>query len=213
MRNHSHRTPCRWRRRKEARPDEIIDAALELFVSKGFTATRLDDIAKHAGISKGTLYLYFNSKEDLFRAVVQQIIVPEVEKAEKHAAQFEGTQSELIAMLLSNWWNVVSKTRLAGIPKLMVSEAANFPELANFYVRTVVSRTRNILRNALIAGIKTGEFKLLDPVITTRLLIAPVVFAIIWEKSLGNYDDEHYDVEQYVQTHIEFFLGSIKTIG
>ena len=103
---------CRWRRRKEARPGEIIEAALELFVTNGFNGTRLDDVARLAGISKGTLYLYFSSKEDLFRAVVQQIIIPEVEKAEQHAAQFKGSQRELISTLLMNWWYSVAKTRL-----------------------------------------------------------------------------------------------------
>ena len=94
MRKSTQLHSCRWRRRKEARPGEIIEAALELFVTNGFNATRLDDVARLAGISKGTLYLYFASKEDLFRAVVQQIIIPEVEKAEQQAAH---TVNELVA--------------------------------------------------------------------------------------------------------------------
>lgn len=201
---------CRWRRRKEARPGEIIDAALELFVTSGFNGTRLEDVARLAGISKGTLYLYFASKEDLFRAVVQQIIIPEVEKAEQHAAQFKGSQRELISALLMNWWHSVAKTRLASIPKLMVSEAANFPELAEFYISHVVSRARNILCNAVSKGIENGEFKELDPIVTTRLLIAPLVFAVIWEKSLAAYDSEEYDIDAYVQTHIDMFFDGIK---
>ena len=120
----------RWRRRKASRPGEIIEAALDLFVVNGFSATRLEEVAKLAGVSKGTVYLYFDSKEDLFRAVVQQIIIPEIEKAEQKATEFKGSQRELLTLLILNWWNVIGKTRLAGIPKLMISEAANFPELA-----------------------------------------------------------------------------------
>lgn len=210
MLKHCRTHTCRWRRRKKARPAEIIDAALELFVTRGFSATRLEDIARHAGISKGTLYLYFDSKEDLFRAVVEQIIVPEIEKAEKHAAEFYGSQRQLIVQLLSGWWNAIGKTRLAGIPKIMVAEAANFPELAKFYMQNVVVRTRNIIHKALLTGVDSGEFKALDPIITTRLLIAPVVFAVIWQKSLAAFDDEQYDVDQYIQTHISLFMDSIK---
>ena len=185
---------------------------MELFVTNGFNGTRLDDVARHAGISKGTLYLYFASKEELFRAVVQQVIIPEVEKAEQHAAQFKGPQRELLAVLLRNWWDNVAKTRLASIPKLMVSEAANFPELAEFYLTHVVKRARNIICKAVTKGIENGEFRQVDPVVTTRLLIAPLVFAVIWEKSLAAYDSETYDLESYVQTHIETIFDGIKNV-
>lgn len=203
------RTTCRWRRRKEARPGEIIDAALDLFVTKGFKGTRLDDVAKQAGISKGTLYLYFDNKEDLFRAVVQQIIVPQVEKAEQHAAGFTGSQKALITTLVFNWWNAVGKTRLAGIPKLMVSEAANFPELAGFYVKHVVDRARKLMSQALQKGMAQGEFKSSDPEITTRLLMAPLVLAVIWEKSLAPYDDKPCDMDTYLQSLLDIFFEGI----
>ena len=209
MSNHQSIPACRWRRRKDARPGEIIEAALDLFVTSGFNGTRLEDVARQAGISKGTLYLYFSSKEDLFRAVVQEVIVPEVEKAERHASEFKGSQSELIKTLILNWWNVVGKTRLASIPKLMVSEAANFPELAEFYIKNVVARARNVLSNAIAKGIQCGEFTEVDPVCTTRLLLAPLVFAVIWEKSLAAYDAESYDVNAYIETHIKLIFNGI----
>jgi AcrR family transcriptional regulator len=210
MEKHTSNPVSRWRRRKDARPGEIIEAALELFVTRGFNATRLDDVANQAGISKGTLYLYFSSKEDLFRAVVQQIIVPEVEKAERQAAEFKGSQADLIKSLIHNWWNVVGKSRLSSIPKLMVSEAAHFPELAEFYVNNVVARARNLFCRAISHGIECGEFVNVDPVATTRLLIAPLVFAVIWEKSLAAFDAEAYDMDAYIQTHIDLFFDGIK---
>ena len=199
----------RWRRRKESRPGEIIEAALELFVANGFSATRLDEVAKLAGVSKGTVYLYFDSKEDLFRAVVQQIIIPEIEKAEQQASRFQGNQRELLTLLISNWWNVIGKTRLAGIPKLMISEASNFPELAEFYLEKVVTRARNIIKNSIVAGIEQGEFIPSDPIVTTRLLMAPMLFAVIWEKSLAPYDHENYDLDDYIQSHINVFFDGI----
>lgn len=200
---------CKWRRRKESRPAEIIDAALDLFVAKGFNATRLDEVARNAGVSKGTLYLYFENKESLFREVVKQIIVPEVEKAEQKAAEFVGSQSELLKRVIINWWAAVGKTRLAGLPKLMVSEAANFPELAEFYIESVVARARNLVTRAIREGIKTGEFKSCDPAATARLLLAPLVFAVIWDKSLAPYDKESYDIDEYIKLHTDIFFDGL----
>ena len=201
MRDH-HRKPCRWRRRKEARPGEIIEAALEQFVLNGFAATKLENVAKQAGISKGTLYLYFDGKEALFKAVVQQIIIPEVEKAEKIASEFKGTQQELITLLINTWWEVVGKTQLSNIPKLMVSEAAHFPDLAKFYVENVIARARNLIKRCVERGIADGEFKHCDSTSMARLVLAPLVFAVIWEKSLAPFDSETYDVERYIKTHL-----------
>jgi len=200
---------CKWRRRKEARPAEIIDAALDLFVEKGFNATKLDDVARKAGVSKGTVYLYFESKESLFREVVKQIIVPEVEKAENRAAEFVGSQSELLKSLMVNWWEVVGKTRLGGIPKLMVSEAANFPELAEFYLEKVVARARNLVVESIKKGVESGEFKQCDPIVTARLFLAPVVFAVIWDKSLAAYDKEDYDRDEYITMHTNNFFDGL----
>lgn len=205
-----HTPNCKWRRRKEARPAEIIDAALDLFVENGFKGTRLDDVAQRAGVSKGTLYIYFDSKESLFRAVVEDIILPEVSKAEQYAAEFRGTQCELITLLVKQWWDVVGKTRLANIPKLMVSEAHQFPELAEFYVEHVVNRVRRLIHTAICAGMAQGEFNSINPVSVTRLLIAPLVFAVIWDKSLAIYDNESYDIDDYIQSHLDIFFHGIR---
>ena len=201
---------CKWRRRKEARPAEIIEAALDLFVANGFMATKLDEVAKMAGVSKGTVYLYFDSKETLFREVVKQVIIPEVEKAEQRAKEFSGSMRELLEILILNWWEVVGKTRLAGIPKLMISEAGNFPELAEFYLDNVVGRARKLIAKGIQKGIDTGEFKACDPTVTTRLLIAPLVFAVIWDKSLAPYDKEQYDVDEYIKQHINVFFTGLQ---
>ncbi len=199
----------RWRRRKEARPGEIIDAALNLFVQHGFSATRLDDVAAEAGVSKGTVYLYFDNKESLFRAMVQELIVPVVAQAEEHAAQFQGTQTELIRMLVHSWWDNVGKTRLANMPKLMVSEAAHFPELARYYVDNVVKRARKLLEDALYKGIEQGEFESCDVKSAARILLSPLVFSVIWEKSLAPFDSDDYDIATYIALHLDIFFNGI----
>ena len=126
------------RRRKDARPSELTAAALELFVDKGFAATRLDDVAARAGVSKGTLYLYFDSKEALFKAVIEEGIVPTLAAAELQLAEHNGSSVALLRKLLFGWWQHIGGTRLAGVPKLIISESRNFPELAQYYHDKVI---------------------------------------------------------------------------
>ena len=137
----------RTRRRKAARPSELTAAALGLFVEKGYAATRLDEVAARAGVSKGTLYLYFDSKEALFKAVITMGIGPVMERGEALFAELRHDPVALLRALLGGWWEMVGATELAGIPKLMIAEARNFPDLARFYYDEVISRGR-----ALVAG-------------------------------------------------------------
>jgi AcrR family transcriptional regulator len=132
--------PHTRQRRKEARPAELTAAALELFVEKGFAGTRLDDVAARAGVSKGTLYLYFDSKEALFKAVIQEGIVPILEEGSDLVEAFKGSASELLRLMVGEWWPRIGDTHLAGVPKLMISEARNFPELAIYYHDAVIVR-------------------------------------------------------------------------
>jgi AcrR family transcriptional regulator len=202
------RASSRWRRRKAQRPSEIVSAALQLFVERGFSATRLDDVATHCGVSKGTLYRYFDSKEALLRAVVQEMILPELARAEQIAARHQGSSAELLRRLIDQWWSVVGETRLCGIPKLVTGEAGNFPELGRFFVRHVVRRGRRLFASVLRRGIARGEFAALDVNYGARLLVAPLVFAAIWECSLKRYDTEPYDARRFIRTHIDTFLAA-----
>ena len=117
----------RWERRKDERPGELTAAALELFVERGYANTRLEDVAKRAGVSKGTLYLYFENKEELFKAVVREGIVTTIEEAERVFEHYEGAMADLLGALVHGWWARIGSTKAAGIPKLMMSEAGNFP--------------------------------------------------------------------------------------
>jgi AcrR family transcriptional regulator len=161
------------KRRKEARPTELTAAALALFVEKGFSATRLEDVASRAGVSKGTLYLYFDSKEALFKAVIQEGILPVVVENEAIAAKHTGSSFDLLEKLLDNWWGKIGLTDFAGIPKLMVAEARNFPEVARFYYENVICRGRALVGAALERGMATGEFRRMEVETTIDVVIAP----------------------------------------
>ncbi len=125
-------------RRKEARPGELLDAALDLFVEKGFSATRADEVAARAGVSKGTLFLYFQSKEDLFKAVVRENIANKFPTWQEEFVSFEGSSADMLRYAMTSWWERIGKTRASGITKLVMSEAQNFPEIAEFYQEEVI---------------------------------------------------------------------------
>ena len=196
-------------RRKEARPAELMAAALELFVEKGFAGTRLDDVAARAGVSKGTLYLYFDSKEALFKAVIQEGIVPILEDGAGLVESFGGTSSDLLRALIGNWWQRIGETPLAGVPKLMISEAGNFPELANYYYDTVIMRGRDLMRRTLQRGIAAGEFRVVDVETAIDVIFAPVLMLVIWRYSLGACCGTRYDPQVYLQTHLDLAVNGL----
>ena len=200
---------CRWRRRKEDRPAEILTAALKTFSTKGFAATKLDEIAKKAGISKGTLYLYFESKEVLFKAVVTEFVLPQIEKAEEQAEHYTGSIKELMFILLEQWRVNVLETELSGIPKMMIAEASNFPELATFYLENVIQRIRKFVAKLIKLGIEQNEFRECDSEYTARLFLSPMIFAAIWQHSLAPFDND-YNIKEYLSSHLDIFLRGIQ---
>lgn len=199
---------CRWRRRKQDRPAEILTAALKTFSIKGFAATKLDEVAKEAGVSKGTLYLYFESKEALFKAVVSEFVLPQIAKAEEQAEQYTGPIKDLMAKFLEQWRTNVLETELSGIPKMMIAEASNFPELAEFYLENVIQRIRHFIANLIELGIERGEFRHCESEYAARTFLAPVVFSAIWQRSLAPFD-ENYDINEFLNIHLDIFLRGI----
>ncbi len=193
----------RWCRRKDARPSELTAAALELFVERGFAATRLDDVARAAGVSKGTLYLYFSSKEELFKAVIQEGIVPLIEEGEAMLAHSDLPSRALLHNLVMNWWQRIGATSLGGVSKLMIAEASNFPEVAAYFHEQVVMRGRDLLRRILKQGIARGEFRAVDIEMQLRILWAPVLMAGIWRHSLGACERTEIPVEQYFAAYFD----------
>jgi AcrR family transcriptional regulator len=172
-------------RRKEARPQELLDAALELFVEKGFAATRSDQVAVRAGVSKGTLYLYYPSKEELLKAVIQQNLSQLLAESSGIADEFEGPTTELLAFLMNAWWERVGNTPAGGIHKIMMSEVRNFPEIAQFYVDEVVTPSNQMLAKVIQRGVDRGEFRAVNVVEVVHALVGPLVFLALNKHSLG----------------------------
>lgn len=203
--------PSRARRRKDARPGELIAAALDLFVERGFAATRLEDVARRAGVSKGTVYLYFPSKEDLFKQVILTGIVPVIEAGALLLEQHQGRSVDLLRALLHGWWERIGATNLAGIPKLMISEAGNFPELARFYYENVIQRGRGIVREILRRGAERGEFRRVDAEMSVDAVFGPVLLLAIWRHSFGTCcPSASVDAGRFIDNHIDLLLHGLQ---
>ena len=199
----------RWARRKDARPSELASAALELFVERGFAATRLDDVAKRAGVSKGTLYLYFDSKDELFKAIVREGIVSRFVEFEERMRAYEGSSADLMHMLVKTWWQKVGATKLAGISKLMISEAGNFPELAKFYHDEVIVRGIAIFTAAIKRGIDSGEFRPVDLEYTPHICAAPVLMLMLWRNSFDLCGVQKMDPDTYLDIHTDMLVRGL----
>jgi AcrR family transcriptional regulator len=199
----------RWQRRKDARPSEILAAALGVFVEHGYAATKLEEVASRAGVTKGTLYLYFESKEALFKAAVRETIVPLLAAAERSAHDHTGTPEELLRRLVLEWWRSLDSSQLAGIPKLVMSEAANFPELAQFWFDEVVQRGRHIFAGVVRRGIEDGSFRDVDVDLAVRAVLAPVLMASIWKHSFQACEHERFAVEPYLDAAIDIYLRGV----
>lgn len=172
-------------RRKQARPRELLDAALELFVAKGFAATRAEEVAARAGVSKGTLYLYYPSKEELLKAVIRENLSREIASGQDLVRGFEGPTRELLPRLIHEWWRRIGETPASGICKLMLAEVRNFPDLAQFYQEEVVEPARRMIAGVLERGIARGEFRPVPVRETVQTLMAPVLFMMLHKHSLG----------------------------
>jgi len=199
----------RWQRRKDARPTEIAQAALELFVERGFSATKLEDVARKAGVSKGTMYLYFESKDALFKAAVRQSLVASIERGEQLTEQFRGTTPQLVAAMLRFWWQSIGESPASGLPKLMVAEARNFPELTRWYFEEVIQRGQALAARVLQRGIDRGEFRPMRVDIAVRLAISPLIQLALWKHSFNYCDPNRADPRAVVEQHVEFFLRAI----
>lgn len=199
----------RWARRKEARPQELLAAALDLFVERGYAATRLDDVAARAGVSKGTLYLYFANKEDLFKAVVRTNMVPALDEADQVIAGFEGPTAELFRVIMRAWWDKVGATQLSGLTKLIMAESANFPEVAAFYYEEVISRANDMVVRLLQRGIDRGEFRPVEPMQAMNVVIAPMLMLMMWKHSFTACRPEPIDAESYLAMYSDLLLNGI----
>ncbi|HJV51693.1 MAG TPA: TetR/AcrR family transcriptional regulator [Noviherbaspirillum sp.] len=200
----------RWTRRKDARPQELLAAALDLFVERGYAATRLDDVAARAGVSKGTLYLYFTNKEELFKAVVRENVVPVLGEAEEIVGNFEGSTVDLFREIILGWWERIGGTKLSGISKLMMAESCNFPEVTQFYYDEVISRGNAMISRMLERGVQRGEFRDIDIKQATSVVCAPMLMLMMWKHSFSACRVEPLSPENYLNSFIDLFLHGLR---
>ena len=201
----------KWRRRSEARPGEIVQAALEVFAEKGFAAARLDDIARQAGVSKGALYLYFETKEDLFRAVVREAVAPNLDMVEAMLAQATLPFPDLLRLLFARIVMVIGASRMGAVAKLVIGESRNFPELARVWHDEVVSRALTAVSGAIAAAQARGEVRPGDPRFHAFSIIGPVLTGVIWRETFTPIGAPAIDLEALVRQHAETVIAGLTT--
>jgi AcrR family transcriptional regulator len=203
--------PVPHRRRKEARPQELLDAALELFVQKGFAATRAEEIAQRAGVSKGTMYLYYPSKEELLKAVIAQHLSERISAGAALAAGFRGSSAALLRDLLTQWWTQLYDSPASGVFKLVITEVRNFPEIAEYYQREVVERAHALLGSVVRHGIGRGEFRAVDVDAAVHSLVLPLIMLCLHKHSLAACPacSHEIDAHRFIGQHIHLLLDGL----
>lgn len=181
---------------------------MDLFVEKGFAATRSEEVAARAGVSKGTLFLYFPSKEELFKAVVMENVARPVAEGIAKAEHFAGSSGELLTWMMLEWWRRYGATKASGISKLMMSEAGNFPELAEFFRNNVIQPAQSLVRFVLQRGIDRGEFRAIDVDNTIYSVMAPLIFLVMEKHSTGpcNVSRPSINAEQFITHHANLLV-------
>ena len=199
-------------RRKQARPGELLEAALALFVEKGFAATRVEEVAARAGVSKGTLFLYYASKEDLLKAVVHETLAGRFAEWNEEFEGYQGTSADLLRHCLQAWWERIGATPASGIAKLMMGEARNFPELAAYYQREVLQPGVALIRRVLQHGIDRGEFRAIDLDYAVYGVIAPMNFLMMNKHSFGACapDGRPLDPLRFLQVQADLLLQGLQ---
>jgi len=201
---------ARWRRRKDARPQEILEAALSVFAKKGFAAARMEQIAARAGVSKGTIYLYFDSKEAVFRALVHEVLGNQITRFTDFARASSGPVAPVIADILRGIGHFISTSNRVVLPKIVIAEAGNFPDLARIYREEVIENGLALFAGLLKKGMATGEFRTLPIPHAARLCIAPVLLGAIWRTTFAQLDSEPYDYAGLIEAHIATLLRGLK---
>lgn len=197
------------RRRKEARPQELLEAAFHVFLDKGYAAARLDDIAMRAGVSKGTVYLYFDSKEAVFQEMVRRVADAQIERVSNLVDQHQGSFAVLIRQLARFASGFVQTEPLLHLPRLIIGESARFPELAKFYFETAISRGRGLLMRIIERGQASGEFRAIPPRHAAHLLISPFLFMAIYKSVFERHEGIPFDAEGHLAAHLDNFLRGL----
>jgi AcrR family transcriptional regulator len=194
--------------RAAERRQAIIEAAMEEFISRGFAATRLDDIAKRAGVAKGTIYLHFKDKESMFEELIRTAIVPLVGRMQGPLPT-GGTVRDLIEAFALNFIQEVATTRRGNIVRLIVAEGPRFPAIADFYYREVVSKGLAGMRAMIELGIARGEIKNANLAKYPQIMVAPALIAVIWQSLFAKHAP--LDAIEMFRTHLDLIFGERRT--
>jgi AcrR family transcriptional regulator len=205
--------PTARQRRKDARPSELLDAALDLFVEKGFTATRSEEVAARAGVSKGTLYLYFPSKEDLLTAVIRHTLMADIARGAERLAQEQGATGDLLVALMTDWWVGVFNSPSSAIFKLVLTEVRNFPAIGDFYLKEVVEPGHQLIGSLVQRGIDRGEFRPVDVHNVVHSIVLPMVMLCLHKHSMGacGFADDHLmRPAEFIRQHMDLVLNGLR---
>ena len=199
----------KFQRRAEDRPREICAAALEVFAENGFAAAKLDEIAKRAGVSKGTLYLYFKDKEQLFRAVVRDAVVPNVERLRGDLIQTGLPFRDLIRLFLSHFVEVTGRVPVGAVAKMVISESRNFPELARVWHNEVVSKALGTVTALIEMAQAKGEVRAGDARLHAFTLMGPMLMGILYRETLEPIGGEPLDLGALARQHADTVLSGL----
>lgn len=205
------RTSPRWQRRKDARPAEIIEAALTVFARSGFAAAKLDDIAREAGVAKGSLYLYFETKEDLFRAVVRSVIAPGFEAIEGAAESFDGPFADLAPQILAAVARAMEGERLPAIVKMVIGESRNFPDLARIWHDDLLAKAIAALAGVIERAQARGEVRPGDPRLHAFSLLGPMLMGGLYRNVFAGITQAPPDLKALAVQHAETVLAGLLT--
>ena len=201
----------KWQRRAEERPREICAAALEVFAEKGFAAAKLDEIARRAGVSKGTLYLYFKDKEDLFRAVVRSAIAPNIEAVTSTISSSDAPFTDVVRMFLAAFAEREARLPIGAVAKMVVGESRNFPELARVWHDEVAFKTIGAIAGFIERAQQRGEVRPGDPRLHAFSLMGPMVLGALWRATLVPAGGQPLDIAALARQHADTVLAGLLT--
>ena len=199
----------RWQRRSEDRPGEICAAALEVFAEKGFAAARLDEIAKRAGVSKGTLYLYFQDKADLFRAVIRDTVAPRVAAVREMADKLEMPFAQIVPLFLANFADMATRLPVGAVAKIVIGESRNFPDLAKIWHDQVASGALSALQSLIERAQQRGEVRPGDARLMAFSLMGPMLMGVLWRETLQPAGGQPLDLAKLAAQHGETVLAGL----
>lgn len=205
----------KWQRKPESRPDEILDGALKEFCACGYVKARIEDIAAHAGLSKGTVYLYFKSKHEMLKALVRRSVTPiaaSLVNIADHMNENKNRSSEnILRKMLGGAAAKLLDQKTSSIPLLIIGEAGNFPELADFYRTEVIDVSMKAIEMVINRGIKSGEFRPINVDLTIRSLMSVVIMQIIWNGVFKRKGEDVTDTQELINSHLDLFLNGVLT--